>query len=92
MKLQKLREYRWTAEEISQDQQAFFNAFDAYTVQFGTTKDKETDDEDSDNELALHKVIQTVPHSPIKLTRTEAEQYLTEPLLKKADKKTYAKY
>jgi hypothetical protein len=37
MKLQKLWEYGWTAKEISQDRQAFFNAFDAYVAQFGST-------------------------------------------------------
>jgi hypothetical protein len=37
MKLQKLREYRWTAEELSRDRQAFFKAFDTYIARFGST-------------------------------------------------------
>jgi hypothetical protein len=42
-------------------------------------------EEDSDDELTLRGVIQTVPHSPIKSSGMEAEQYLNEPLLKKGD-------
>jgi hypothetical protein len=92
MKLQKLREYGWTTQELSRDRQAFFDAFDAYVTRFGTTKDKETNDEDSDDELALHGVIQSIPYSPVKSSGSEAERYLTEPLLKKGDKKTYTEY
>jgi hypothetical protein len=55
-------------------------------------KDKEMDNEDLDNELALYGVIQSIPYSLIKSSRLEAERYLIEPLLKKGDKKTYTKY
>jgi len=90
MKLQKLWEYGWTAEELLRDQQAFFDTFDAYVTRFGSTQDNiETEDEDSDDELALYGVIQTVPHS---LSGTEAQRYLNEPLLKKGDKMTYIQY
>lgn len=92
MKLQKLREYSWTAEELSRDRQAFFEAFDAYVVQFSTPQAIETDNEDSDDELALHGVIQIVPYSPIKASSTEVERYLNEPLLKRGNKKTYSEY
>jgi len=93
MKLQKLREYGWTAEELSRDRQAFFKAFDAYIARFGSTQvNIETEEEDSDDELALHGVIQTVPHLLIKSSGTEAERYLNEPLLKKGDKRTYAEF
>jgi len=43
----------------------------------------------SNNELALYKVIQTVPYSLIKSTSTKAQRFLNKPLLKKADKMTY---
>jgi hypothetical protein len=93
MKLQKLREYRWTAEELSRDRQAFFKAFDIYIARFGSTQgNTETEEEDSDDELALHGVIQTIPHSQIKSSGTEAERYLNEPLLKKGDKRTYTEF
>jgi hypothetical protein len=52
----------------------------------------ETEEEDSDDELALHGVIQTIPHSLIKSSGTEAERYLNEPLLKKGDKRIYAEF
>ena len=91
MKLHKLREYGWTAEELSRDQQAFFDAFDAYITRFGNMEENlETADKDSDDKLALHGVIQTVPHSPIKSPGTEAQRYLNEPVLKKGDKMTYS--
>jgi hypothetical protein len=93
MKLQKLREYRWTSEELQRDQKAFFDTFDAYITRFGSTDDNiETENDDSDDELALHGVIQTVPHLPIKSSGTEAQWFLNEPLLKKGDKMTYTQY
>jgi hypothetical protein len=93
MKLQKLCEYGWIAKELSRDQQAFFKAFDAYIARFSSTRvNIETEEEDLDDELALHGVIQTVPHSPIKSSGTEAERYLNQPLLKKGDKRTYAEF
>jgi hypothetical protein len=56
MKLQKLREYGSTAEEILQDWQAFSEAFDIYVVQFSSMQAIETD-EDSDDKLALYSII-----------------------------------
>jgi hypothetical protein len=57
MKLQKLREYSWTAEEFSRDRLAFFDAFDVYVVRFGSPQAVSSDNEDSDDELALYGVI-----------------------------------
>jgi hypothetical protein len=36
----------------------------------------ETGEEGLDDKLALHSIIHTVPHSPIKLSSMEAERYL----------------
>jgi hypothetical protein len=93
MKFQKLREYGWTSRELKQDQQAFFNVFNVYIIQFSIIEDAlKLGNDDFNNKLALYRVIQTVPHSLIKSTSTEAQWYLNEPLLKKADKMTYSQY
>ena len=44
------------------------------------------------DELALHGIINPVALSPIKSSGTEVERYLSEPLLKKSDKKTYTEF
>lgn len=54
--------------------------------------DKETDNKDLNNKLVLYSVIQTVLYLLIKSASIEAKQYLTKPLLKKVDKKTYIKF
>jgi hypothetical protein len=72
---------------------SFDDAFDAYTVSFSSIYENiEALDEDSDDELALYGVIQTIPHQLIKSSGIEAEHYLNKPLLKKEDKNTYAKF
>ena len=90
MKLQKLQEYRWTSEELQQDQKAFFNTFDIYITKFESTEDNiETENNNSNNKLAFYRVIQTVLHLLIKLSDTEAQRFLNKPLLKKGNKITY---
>jgi hypothetical protein len=93
MKLHKLRELGWTSAELSRDQQAFIDVFDAYLTRFGQAEDEDyAEDDDSDDELALHGIINPVALSPIKSSGTEVERYLSESLLKKSDKKTYAEF
>jgi len=79
--------------ELSRDQQAFADAFNAYLTKFSYANDKaNAEDEDLNNELALHRIINLVALSPVKSFRSEVEQYLSKPLLKKSNKKTYAKF
>ena len=93
IKLYKLCKLGWTLAELLQDRQAFTNAFDAYLTRFSHTDNEvEVEDNDSDNELALYRIINPVALSPIKSSGTEIERYLLEPLLKKSDKKTYSKF
>jgi hypothetical protein len=92
MKLHKLRELGWTLAELSRDQQAFIDAFNTYLTRFSEAEDEVDAEDDLDNKLALHRIINPVALSPIKSPGTEVEQYLLEPLLKKGDKKTYTKF
>ena len=93
MKLHKLRELGWTLAELSRDRQAFIDVFDTYLTRFGQAEDEDyAEDNDLDNELTLHGIINPVALSPIKSSGTEVERYLSESLLKKSDKKTYAEF
>jgi hypothetical protein len=92
MKLHKLRELGWSSTELSRDRQAFTNAFDVYLTRFSQIDEGGASDSDSDDELALYEIINPVALSPIKSSSTEVEHYLSEPLLKKSDKKTYAEF
>ena len=93
MKLHKLRELEWTSAELSRDRQAFTDVFDAYLTRFGQAEDEDyAEDDDLDDELALYGIINPVALSPIKSSGTEVERYLSESLLKKSDKKTYAEF
>jgi hAT family C-terminal dimerisation region len=67
--------------------------FIRYLTRFGHADDEaNAEDEDSDDELALHGIINPVALSPVKSSGSEVEQYQSEPLLKKSDKKTYAEF
>ena len=92
IKLQKLWEYSWIAKELSRNQQAFFEAFDVYVIQFSTLQAIKIDNKDLDNKLALYRVIQIVPYLLIKASGTKVKQYLNKPFLKRGDKKTYSEY
>jgi len=93
MKLHKLRELGWTAAKLSWDRQAFTDVFDAYLTRFGDTKGSDdSKDNELDNELALHRIINHIPLSPVKLFESKVERYLLKPILKKSDKKSYADY
>jgi hypothetical protein len=92
MKLYKLRELGWILVELLRDRQAFTDAFDAYLTRFSQEDEINIEDDDLDDELALHGIINPVALSPIKSSRTKVERYLSEPLLKKSDKKTYAEF
>ena len=93
IKLNKLHELGWSSAELAQDRQTFLNAFDAYVIGFGSTEENtDIQDEDSDDELAIHGIINPIALSPIKASGTEAERYLNEPILRKSDKKTYTEF
>jgi hypothetical protein len=93
MKLHKLRELGWIATELSRDRQAFTDAFNAYLTRFGNTNSRDNSEEDeSDNKLALHGIINYVLLSPVKSSGSEIKRYLSEPMLKKSDKKSYTNY
>jgi hypothetical protein len=92
IKLQKLRKLGWTLLELLRDRQEFTNIFDTYFTRFGNTNHKDAEDDNSDNELALYKIVNPVVLSLLKLCGSEIERYLSEPLLKKSDKKSYAEF
>jgi hypothetical protein len=81
-----------TLLELSRDWQAFTNVFDTYFTRFGNTNYGDAKDDDLDDELALYKIINPVALLLLKSCRSEVERYLSEPLLKKSDKKSYAEF
>ena len=90
MKHHKLRELGWTDAELARDKQAFFDMFQSYIARFGSSESNTfTESEDSDDDL-LDCVARTSTPPPV--YSSEAERYLGEPLLKKKDLTTYAKY
>jgi hypothetical protein len=66
--------------------------FDTYLTQFSYINKVKVDNNNSDNKLVLYKIINPVTLLLIKLSGTKVERYLSKPLLKKSDKKTYAKF
>jgi hypothetical protein len=93
MKLHKLRELGWTAAELSWDRQAFIDVFDTYLTRFGNTNSGDDfKDNELDNELALYGIINHILLSLVKLFGSEVECYLSKPILKKSDKKSYTDY
>jgi hypothetical protein len=93
IKLQKLCKLGWTLAELFQDQQAFTDVFDVYLTRFGGIDNRDNvEDNDSDNELALYRIINPVALSLVKSSSSKVERYLSKPLLKKNNKKTYAEF
>jgi hypothetical protein len=92
MKLEKLRDIRWTSAEQDRDRRAFIKVFNDYTTRFGinVADNKQADDDDSsDDELALDELS---PLKRLTALSTEAERYLADPLLRKSDPKIYTDY
>jgi hypothetical protein len=70
---------------------AFTCAYNVYLMRSQAEDEINGEDDDSDDELALLG-INPVALSPIKASGTKVERNLSEPLLKKSDKKTCAEF
>jgi hypothetical protein len=92
MKLSKLRELGWTSTEISRDQQAFADAFNVYIASFSNTNKDNSNANELDNELALYRITNYALESLVRASMSKVERYLSEPLIKKNDKKSYSDY